>query len=251
MNTFIPDWPGLPTNVGALQTVRSGGASAAPYDDGTTGGHGFNLALHVGDDPQQVRQNRALLRALLPAEPAWLTQTHSTTVVDAASATNAPEADASVTTERGVVCVVMTADCLPVLLCDARGTLVAAAHAGWRGLADGVLQATVEAMRAKGAADILAWFGPAIGPQAFEVGDDVRQAFAAGGIDPADGFAPIDGNSGKYLGDMTALARAALAGVGVSRIAGGGLCTVTDWRRFYSFRRDDITGRMASLIWLK
>lgn len=251
MDTLTPEWPGLPENVGALLTLRSGGISLAPYDDGVTGGNGFNIATHVGDDPEHVRQNRAQLRSLLPAEPAWLTQTHSTMVVDAETATNAPEADASLTTERGVVCVAMTADCLPVLFCDARGTMVAAAHAGWRGLADGVLQATVNAMRNKGANDILAWFGPTIGAQAFEVGGDVRQAFADGGLSPAGGFVPIDGAPGKYLGDMVLLARAALAGVGVTKIAGGGHCTVTDWRHFYSFRRDEITGRMASLIWLK
>ncbi|MBS1170327.1 MAG: hypothetical protein H6R01_1245 [Burkholderiaceae bacterium] len=251
MNLLTPEWPGLPDNVGALLTLRSGGVSLAPYDDGASGENGFNLASHVGDKPEHVRANRAMLRRLLPSEPAWLTQVHGTRVVDAATTSDAPEADASIASKRGAVCVTMTADCLPVLFADAQGSVVAAAHAGWRGLADGVLQATVEAMRVRGAKDILAWFGPAIGPQAFEVGDDVRQAFAAGGIAPEGGFLPIDGSPGKYLGDMYALARAALAQAGVTNIAGGGLCTVTDWRHFYSFRRDEVTGRMASLIWLK
>ncbi|MBS1187636.1 MAG: hypothetical protein H6R04_1654 [Burkholderiaceae bacterium] len=251
MNILTPEWPGLPDNVGALLTLRSGGVSRAPYDDGASGEHGFNLAAHVGDEPEHVRANRAMLRRLLPSEPAWLTQVHGIHVVDAAATAGAPEADASIASEPGAVCVTLTADCLPVLFADARGTVVAAAHAGWRGLADGVLQATVAAMRARGADEILAWFGPAIGPQAFEVGDDVLQAFAAGGIDPANGFTPIDGSPDKYLGDMYALATVALAQAGVTQIAGGGLCTVTDWRRFYSFRRDETTGRMASLIWLK
>ena len=248
---LTPDWIDAPANVGALLTLRGGGVSLAPYDDGVSGSHGFNLAAHVGDHPEHVHQNRALLRPHLPAEPAWLTQVHGIRVVDAASASDAPEADASIATEPGVVCVTMTADCLPVLFCDARGTVVAAAHAGWRGLADGVLEATVAAMRTKGADDIVAWLGPAIGPQQFEVGDDVLHAFASRGINPPGAFSPIAGETDKYLADIYALARTALAGVGVTRISGGGLCTVSDARHFYSFRRDKITGRMASLVWLK
>lgn len=251
MNILTPDWSGAPDNVGSLLTLRHGGASHAPYDDGLSGRNGFNLAAHVGDDPQHVQQNRARLRQHLPAEPAWLTQVHGIRVVDAANATDAPEADASITDERGVVCVTLTADCLPVLFCDVKGTVVAAAHAGWRGLADGVLEATVTAMRDQGADEILAWLGPAIGPQQFEVGDDVLQAFSERDLNPPGAFRAADHAPGKFLGDLYTLARAALAQVGVERIAGGGLCTMTDARRFYSFRRDQTTGRMASMIWLK
>ena len=251
MDLLIPDWPDAPKNIGAFTTLRTGGVSLAPYDDGITGKNGFNLALHVGDHPERVAQNRALLRTALPTEPAWLTQTHSIIVHDAATVTGAPEGDASFATERGVVCVAMTADCLPVLFCDAKGMIVAAAHAGWRGLADGVLEATVNTLRDKGAQDLLAWMGPAIGPQSFEVGEEVIDAFTSRVPDTRAGFRPMAGNAGKYLGDMYQLARIVLNKVGVTRIAGGSLCTVQDKKRFYSFRRDDVTGRMASVIWLK
>lgn len=251
MDLLFPDWPDAPKNIGAFTTFRYGGVSLAPYDDGVSGQNGFNLASHVGDRPEHVAQNRALLRTLLPAEPAWLTQTHSIIVHDAAKVTGAPEGDASYATAPNVVCVTMTADCLPVLFCDTQGTIVAAAHAGWRGLADGVLEATVQAMRDQGAEDILAWMGPAIGPQSFEVGEDVIGAFTSRVPDTCAGFTPIIGQPGKYLGDMYQLARIVLNQVGVTRISGGGWCTVLDKQRFYSFRRDDVTGRMASVIWLK
>lgn len=251
MDLLIPDWPDAPKNIGAFTTLRYGGASLAPYDDGITGKNGFNLASHVGDNPEHVQQNRALLRTMLPAEPAWLTQTHSCIVHDAATVTSAPEGDANYTTERKVVCVTMTADCLPVLFCDAEGTIVAAAHAGWRGLADGVLEATVKAIRDKGGKEILAWMGPAIGPQSFEVRKDVIEAFTSRVPETRTGFKSIPHQPGKYLGDMYQLARIVLNKVGVTRISGGGLCTVLDKKRFYSFRRDDVTGRMASVIWMK
>ncbi len=255
MELLIPDWPDAPNNIGAFTTFRYGGVSLAPYDDGVSGQNGFNLASHVGDNPAHVAQNRALLRTVLPAEPAWLTQTHSILVHDAAKVTGAPEGDASYATARNIVCVTMTADCLPVLFCDAKGTIVAAAHAGWRGLADGILEATVQAMRDQGAQEILAWMGPAIGPQSFEVGEDVLEAFTSRVPDTRAGFTPIAGNSvnqpRKYLSDMYQLARIVLSKVGVTRVAGGGWCTVLDKKRFYSFRRDDITGRMASVIWMK
>jgi len=254
MKFLTPDWADAPDNIGALTTLRAGGVSLAPYDDGITGRNGLNLALHVSDNPEHVRQNRALLRPFVPSEPAWLTQTHSTIVIDAASTSNttiAPEADASIATKHGTVCVTLTADCLPVLFCDAKGTVVAAAHAGWRGLADGILEQTVLQMRASGAEDILAWFGPAIGPQSFEVGDDVLHAFVARGENRRTAFRPIAVQPGKYLADIYLLARLTLNDVGVDRISGGGLCTVIDKNRFYSFRRDEVTGRMASLIWLK
>lgn len=247
---LVPDWQGAPASVGAMSTMRGGGASRAPYDDGAGGG-GLNLGVHVGDDPAAVAQNRACLRALLPADPAWLTQVHGSLVVDAASAQGLPQADASIATGPGAVCVIQTADCLPVLFCNAQGTVVGAAHAGWRGLAGGVLENTVAAMRAAGAGEILAWLGPAIGPDCFEVGEEVRQAFLARSDLAGAAFVPNLKTPGKYFADIYHLARLILARQGVERISGGGLCTVTDAARFYSYRRDHITGRMASLVWLR
>lgn len=245
-------WPGLPRAVGALSTTRSGGVSTAPYDDGTGSG-GLNLGSHVGDEPVAVARNRALLRSLLPAEPAWLAQMHGTRVVDAAlacQAGQAVEADASICTEAGVVCAILTADCLPVLLADADGRVVGAAHAGWRGLAGGILEITVAAMRAAGGDHLRAWLGPAIGPQQFVVGPEVRQAFDHLGPEAGAAFRRIPEPEGKYLADLYALARIALARVGVNAVSGGAHCTASDSRRFYSYRRDRITGRMASLIWI-
>ncbi|MGH8809798.1 MAG: peptidoglycan editing factor PgeF, partial [Noviherbaspirillum sp.] len=239
-----------PANIGALSTLRGGGVSPPPYDDGEGKG-GLNLGVHVGDDLERVRQNRALLRAFVPAEPAWLSQVHGVKVVDAATVEHAPEADASIATAPGVVCAIQTADCLPALFCDTPGRVVGAAHAGWRGLAGGVLENTVSHMRDAGAGEILAWLGPAIGPQCFEVGQDVFDAFVARDAGLSAAFRPIAGQPGKYLADIYALARAALGNIGVTRVFGGGLCTVTDRPRFYSYRRDKRTGRMASLIWLK
>jgi YfiH family protein len=249
MELLIPDWIDIPANVGALSTMRGGGVSRGPYDDGHGGG-GLNLGVHVRDELAHVQRNRALLRSILPAEPSWLTQVHGVNVADAAQAQGAPDADACIASEPGAVCVMMTADCLPVLLCDAAGSVVGAAHAGWRGLAGGVLEHTVAAMRGRGAAEISAWLGPAIGPQQFEVGQDVLEAFVA--HDPASraAFVPVAAREGKYLADIYQLARQRLAQVGVQRVAGGGLCTVSD-KRFYSYRRDKQTGRMASLIWLR
>lgn len=251
MDLILPEWgPGAPVNAGACSTTRIGGASRAPYDDGVGGG-GLNLGSHVGDSLEDVQHNRRALRALLPAEPAWLSQVHGTKVINAADVDSAPEADASFTTEAGVVCAILTADCLPVLFCDTTGRVVGAAHAGWRGLAGGVLENTLAAMRQAGAGEILAWLGPAIGPQAFEVGEDVLQAFVERDAAAALAFMPIAGCAGKYLADIDALARLVLRRNGVARISGGGLCTVSDPRRFYSYRRDRQTGRMASLIWIK
>lgn len=242
-------WPGLPASVGALSTTRAGGVSVAPYDDGAGGG-GLNLGTHVGDAPEAVERNRMLLKQQLPAEPAWLTQVHGVGVLDAARVDGSPRADASIADRPGVVCAIMTADCMPVLLADAQGKVVGAAHAGWRGLADGVLENTVAAMREAGAGELLAWLGPAIGPAAFEVGDEVKSAFARLGPQAAAAFMPCTA-PGKYLADLPRLARLALAGVGVTQVAGGDCCTVSDARRFYSYRRDRVTGRMASLIWIK
>jgi len=243
-------WPDLPPHVRALATTRRGGVSTGPYGDGQGGG-GLNLGTHVADDPARVARNRALLAARLPAPPAWLAQVHGTAVVDAAMAAGVPTADASFAARAGAVCAIQTGDCLPVLFADLDGKAVGAAHAGWRGLAAGVLQETVAAMRAAGAGDITAWLGPAIGPDAFEVGDDVRAAFehALPGQAGA-AFRPYPGRPGKYLADMDQLARATLATVGVTRVHGGGRCTVGEPGWFYSYRRDGVTGRQASLIWL-
>ena len=254
---LLPHWPGLPANVGALSSVRAGGVSQGPYGDGQGGG-GLNLGTHVGDEPAHVAANRARLAAVLPAQPAWLSQVHGVDVADAASLADCvPDADASVASLPGAVCVVMTADCLPVLFCSHDGLVVGAAHAGWRGLANGVLRQTVERMRARGATQILAWLGPAIGPQQFEVGHDVLQAFRDGARDDAErqvlsaAFTAIAGKPGKYLADIYALARTMLLRDGVAQVAGGEYCTVSDAAQFYSYRRDGVTGRQASLIWRK
>jgi YfiH family protein len=255
---ITPHWPDAPANIGALASTRRGGASTGPYDDGAGGG-GLNLGMHVGDGPEQVQGNRAGVRALLPGAPAWISQVHGIAVVDAASVQpGAPVrvADASIATIPSVVCAVLTADCLPVLFADLAGTVVGAAHAGWRGLAAGVLGETLAAMRETGAGEITAWLGPAIGPTQFEVGPDVLQAFLAGArgaeqvAEVKSAFAPYQGRPGKYLADMNALARSMLARDGVTRVWGGEHCTASAGDRFYSYRRDGVTGRQASLIWL-
>ena len=251
-----PLWPDLPANVGALATTRAGGSSGAPYDDGRGGG-GLNLGLHTGDNVEAVQANRDRLQALLPGRPAWIRQVHGVGVVDAAQVTaGGPvlEGDASIASAPGVVSAILTADCLPVLFADMNGHVVGAAHAGWRGLAGGVLQATVDAMRARGAGEITAWLGPAIGRDAFEVGPDVLAAFEQALPDGAAqvGFGPYPGRPGKYLADIYLLARRLLARAGVTRVAGGDRCTATERDAFYSYRRDGgASGRQASLIWIK
>lgn len=234
-----PDWP-APPKVRALVTTRGGGVSAPPFET-------FNLGSHVGDAPQAVAANRARLRALLPEEPCWLNQVHGVAVADAGDAHGVPEADAAVASQPRRVCVVLTADCLPVLFCDRAGSVVAAAHAGWRGLAAGVLEATVARM-AVPAQQVIAWLGPAIGPAAFEVGGEVREAFVS--QDGAAAAAFVPGARGKWKADLFRLAQQRLARAGVSSVHGGGLCTHADRARFYSYRRDGVTGRFASLIWL-
>jgi len=251
-----PNWPDLPANMGALATTRLGGVSAAPFDDGKGGG-GLNLGLHVKDDPEAVRENRARLHSLLPGRPAWIAQVHGADVVDARLVQpGAPvqTGDASTALDAGVVCAILTADCLPVLFADLDGKVVGAAHAGWRGLAAGVLGATLARMREQGAGEITAWLGPAIGPQAFEVGADVLDAFRAALPDgeAEQGFRPYPGREGKYLADMPLLARRMLARDGVLRVHGGDRCTFTERDRFYSYRRDGAgSGRQSSLIWIK
>lgn len=237
---IVPAWP-APANVRALSTTRAGGVGVAPFDS-------LNLGTHVGDDPAAVSANRARLRALLPAEPCWLNQVHGTAVVDAATAPGVPDADGAISRRPGAVCVVMTADCLPVLLCDRAGTVVGAAHAGWRGLQGGVIEATTRAMGVP-AGDLMAWLGPAIGPAAFEVGDEVRAAFVAGDPAAAAAFRPA-GPAGKWLADLYLLARQRLAALGITRVYGGDACTFTEATRFFSYRREGRTGRMASLVWL-
>ena len=236
---LVPDWP-APANVRALQTLRSGGCSPAPWNS-------FNLGDHVGDAPAHVAANRAALRSRLPAEPLWLNQVHGNATVEGKNWPESKMADASFSRQPGTVCAVMTADCLPVLFCDRAGTVVAAAHAGWRGLVGGVLEATIAGM-AVPADQLLAWLGPAIGPQAFEVGDEVRTAFIADDAGAAACFAPKA--PGKWLADIYGLARRRLRRAGVTAVFGGDLCTVSDPERFFSYRRDGVTGRQASLIWL-
>lgn len=236
---LIPDWP-APANVRALVTTRHGGVSAGPYAS-------FNLGGHVGDSPVAVAQNRALLRGVLPDEPKWLEQVHGIAVADAASPEPVPCADAAVATEADRVCAVMTADCLPVLLCDQAGQVVAAAHAGWRGLVAGILEETVKRMRVA-PESVLAWLGPAIGPDAFEVGAEVLEAFAAVDRGDAAAFRP-GAAAGKWQADLFFLARRRLERAGVTRIYGGGVCTYADPERFFSYRRDGVTGRFASLVW--
>lgn len=239
---ILPDWP-APARVHAAQTTRLGGVSAGAYAS-------FNLGTRCGDAPDAVAENRRTLRSALrlPAEPAWLHQVHGRRVVSLPlAADETPQADASMASAPGPVCVVMSADCLPVLFCDTAGRSVAAAHAGWRGLAAGVLEATVAAMPAP-PAELLAWLGPAIGPQAFEVGEDVRAAFVD--ADPGAAACFLPATPDKYHADLYALARRRLQRCGLTRIYGGGLCTYSEAMRFYSFRRDAVCGRQASLIWL-
>jgi polyphenol oxidase len=249
-----PNWPGLPAHIGAFTTTRVGGVSAPPFDDGQGGG-GWNFGTRVGDDALAVAQNRRILTPYLPGStgaPVCLHQVHGVVVLDAATVgtDETRQADASFTVQARVVCAVQTADCLPVLFCDHAGRVVAAAHAGWRGLAQGVLQATVAAMRRAGAGPISAWLGPAIGPQQFEVGSEVVAAFAHLAASRA-AFAPHPQHAGKYLADIYQLARLALAQVEVLEVAGGEYCTVSQAQQFYSYRRDQQTGRMVSCIWIK
>ena len=235
---LLPDWP-APASVRACVTTRAGGVSLPPFD-------GLNLGDHVEDEPQAVTENRRLLVELLGCRPAWLKQVHSPDVV-AADPAQVPTADASWTATPGTACVVLTADCLPALFCDRAGTRVAAAHAGWRGLAGGVLENTVAALGVE-PDELLVWLGPAIGPQSFEVGAEVREVFVAQHAEAERAFVP-SANAGKYLADLYSLARIRLAAIGVTAVHGGGLDTFSD-PRFFSYRRAAGTGRFASLVWL-
>lgn len=247
------DWP-APAHIHAVVSTRAGGVSVAPWDS-------LNLGTHVADDVAAVAENRLRLHTTLQeiapcSTPQWLNQVHGVVVVDAeknaaARCDYVPDADATFTREKGLPCVVMTADCLPVFFCDRAGTQVAVAHAGWRGLCDGVLEATLK--KFPQAADVLVWMGPAIGPEKFEVGAEVRAAFMAQDAVAARCFQPSPFSapeSGRWLADIYGLARLRLAAAGVNAVYGGGLCTVTDEERFFSYRRDGRTGRMASIIWI-
>ena len=251
MNVIRPTWP-APASIHALVTTRQGGISFAPYDS-------LNLGDHVGDESARVIANRQLLRKYLPAEPIWLKQTHSIQVSTPDSrsqfSSKPYEADAAVTNIPEEVLAIMTADCLPVLLSNDDGTVIGAAHAGWRGLCDGVLENTVSEMlklsNQTSAINFMAWMGPAIGPESFEVGEDVVGRFQECGLhDMQHCFLPIPNKPGKYLADLYQLARDRLKRVGVISISGGDLCTVLDQEQFFSYRRDGVTGRFASLIWI-
>ena len=236
---IIPDWP-APANVKARQTTRLGGYSVAPYES-------LNLGSHVQDDDLAVAKNRQLLSDYLPSEPIWLNQVHGIEVVDAAKSMCVQDADASFSKNKNVVCVTMTADCLPVLLCNKQGTMVAAIHAGWRSLCDGVIESTIKAMGIE-PDDLMAWLGPSIGPDAFEVGGEVREAFIAKDAQAEQAFKSV---GDKWLGDLYLIAKQRLNKLGVIELYGGGECTYSNPSRYFSFRRDGHTGRMATMIWFE
>lgn len=251
MSFIKPQWP-APSSIHTFVTTRTGGISNAPYET-------LNLGAHVGDQYPRVLGNRQILRKHLPQEPLWLNQTHSTKVSTPSTRSltlNLPyEADAAISNIPEEVLVIMTADCLPVLFTNTDGSIVGAAHAGWRGLLDGVLEETIVAMlnlaQGLSPADLMVWLGPAIGPDSFEVGNEVLECFAASGLhDVTLSFVPIENKPGKYLANIYQLARDRLQSLGISSIYGGDLCTVKDEERFFSYRRDGVTGRFASLIWI-
>ncbi|GAB7230053.1 peptidoglycan editing factor PgeF [Vibrio rotiferianus] len=241
MKTILPNWP-APKNVKAFASTRVGGFSSAPYQ-------GLNLGAHVGDDPSIVEKNRAWLaqQANMPSAPIWLNQTHSTVVAQmSAPTTQVLDADGVFTSASNVVCSAMTADCLPVLLTNTQGTQVAAVHAGWRGLANGIVENALELF----SGEVMAWLGPAIGPQAFEVGEDVLQAFVDFDSQAHQAFTPRD-VEGKWLADMSKLATQRLNKLGITQVFDSGLCTFQDKEDFYSYRRDGVTGRQATFIWIE
>lgn len=236
---IVPDWPAAP-GVRALITTRAGGVSAGRYAS-------LNLGSGVGDDPGCVARNRAIVGACLPGEPKWLKQVHGIRIIEAEQAAPGTEADGAIVRDPGVVCAVLTADCVPVLLCDKAGSAVGIAHAGWRGLAAGIVEGVVQAMGAS-AREVRAYLGPGIGPRAYEVGEEIRNVFVDRDPGAAAAFEPR--HNGKYLADLYRLARRRLAAAGVVEVYGGGFCTAGE-ERFFSYRRDGITGRMASLVWLE
>jgi YfiH family protein len=240
---LIPNWD-APENIKAVMTSRQGGVSNPPFDS-------MNLADHVDDDLQMVAKNRASLKQKLslPNDPFWLTQVHGVTIANADQQYKGKvKADASVAYKAGSVCAVMTADCLPVLFCNQQGTAIAAAHAGWRGLHTGILEQTVKSLNCP-AKEVMAWFGAAIGAKHFEVGNEVREAFVSVQAEANNAFIS-SANTGKWLADIYLLARLRLQAIGVNKITGGEYCSYQDKKRFYSYRREIKTGRMASLIWM-
>ncbi|MFQ6023464.1 MAG: peptidoglycan editing factor PgeF [Acidiferrobacterales bacterium] len=242
MPEFIyPDWS-APEHVKALTTTRVGGYSKGPFES-------FNLSMRSGDDTEQVKRNRALLvdSAGLPSEPVWLRQEHGNKVVDASCTEPYTGADGSYTDQAGIVCVVLTADCCPVFLCDRQGSRVGVLHAGWRGLARGLIEQGVQ-QTGRATSELMAWLGPAIGPSAFEVGDDVYNAFVDQDAAATETF--VKNSNGRWLADIYALATQRLRAMGVENISGGTYCTVQERERFFSYRRDRLCGHMASLIWL-
>jgi len=238
MNWIKPDWPAA-TNIHAAVTLRSGGLSSGGFES-------LNPALHVNDNAETVMGNRKLISQMLelPGEPVWLEQVHGNGVIRVDKNTALQQADASYTEQAGVVCAVMTADCLPVLLATADGTQIAAVHAGWRGLLAGVISNTLALFNSK---NIIAWLGPAIGPDCFEVGRDVQSSFVSKSVKFRPAFKQT--SEDKYLADIYQLATTELAMLGINQVYGGDFCTVTDKQRFFSYRRDGETGRMATLIW--
>ncbi|GGC82599.1 peptidoglycan editing factor PgeF [Marinobacter halophilus] len=245
-DTLRPGWP-APDRIRALSTTRKGGASQPPWDS-------LNLGVHVGDDPDHVARNRQILAdftGLAASNIGWLNQVHGTDVVELTpdNVDAVATADASFTRHPGIACAILTADCLPVILTNASGTVIGAAHAGWRSLCGGVLEHLITAMAVR-PSDLKAWLGPAIGPEHFEVGPEVRQSFIDQSPDGAQAFTPNGARSGHFMADIYRLATQRLNNAGVVSVSGGGLCTVNDKDRFYSYRRDGQTGRMATLVWL-
>ncbi|MES9888205.1 MAG: peptidoglycan editing factor PgeF [Candidatus Sedimenticola sp. 6PFRAG1] len=238
---ITPEWP-APESVRAVVTTRQGGFSSAPYNS-------MNLGDHVGDDPATVQRNRQMLKRelALPSEPLWLRQVHGCDVARCGADDGVLSADAAFADKAGEVCAVLTADCLPVLLCNRQGDRVAAVHAGWRGLAGGVIESALACFDQPGD-EIMAWLGPAIGPGAFEVGPEVREAFVQG--DERAEAAFVAGRPGHWLADIYMLARLRLESANLGYVGGGHCCTVSEVDRFFSYRRDGVTGRMASLIWI-
>lgn len=244
MDCLIPTWQ-APHNIYSLTTFRQGGVSESPYDS-------FNLGKHVGDDPKAVETNRTLLvnQFKLPQMPLFLTQTHSTRVITLPYTGTDLEGDAVYSNQPNQVCLVMTADCLPVLFTNKQGNEVAAAHAGWRGLCDGILEETIKCFQSP-REEIIAWFGPAIGPTSFQVSEDVVKQFVDKDPQAQLAFCQDSAAQGKYLGNLYQIATQRLNNMGVTQISGGEHCTYIEKEHFFSFRRDNQTGRMASLIWFK
>lgn len=240
INWLEADWP-APDFIKAGITLRHGGVSTAPYNS-------FNLATHVGDELAVVEKNRAMLNLNLPNTPQWLEQTHSTSVVLLPSKEMNPKADAVYTLQKNVVCTVMTADCLPLLITDKQGSCVAAVHAGWRGLCDGIIETTIKKLAIK-PESLLVWLGPAIGQDVYEVGEEVYHAFTATNDDFKQAF--TETSKGHWLFDIYHAAKLRLNKTGVNQIFGGNRCTLSEEKDFFSYRRDGVTGRMASLIWIE